>query len=213
MMPNGITGLERIQKKSILFIWMLMHPKCTSDNLEHAVSVAGQIQRKGKPGYLSVPAWQNSEHAKIHPMLPGLQPGESKVFLSTPWRYMRGAEVYLLSFLTSATDRGKRFTLRPGRTTPKKERRYQLNRTLVGPQIRFGCFGENSFPPTGIRTPDRPEPSLVAIPTTLSGSCGTYILSEYTFSELHCTWNKFSHLTALGLQFSLYIVSDMYTKW
>jgi hypothetical protein len=48
-----------------------------------------------------------------------------------PWRYRRGAEVYLHSFLTSSLD-GEWLTSGPGRLTLWKERRYTLSKSLHG---------------------------------------------------------------------------------
>ena len=97
--------------------------------------------------------------------------------LSTPQMHTWGVEVYLHSFLTSATDGGEwvNFTPLPRYTTGKTslpieqeagwspEPRYPLNRRLGGPQSRSWKFWrtEKSLVTMGIRTPDHPARSLV----------------------------------------------------
>jgi hypothetical protein len=50
----------------------------------------------------------------------------------------------------------------------RKGLRYLLNKTLLGPQKRFGSFIENkSFASTWIRAPDRPARSQIVTPTML----------------------------------------------
>lgn len=62
--------------------------------------------------------------------------------LSTSWSRIRGVEVYLHSFLSSALDIGQWSTSRCGRFIPKKECQYSLQRTLGGSQSRNGNSGE-----------------------------------------------------------------------
>ena len=109
-----------------------------------------------------------------------------------------GEQLNLHSFLTSALYGGQWLTSRPGRTAPRKEPWYQLNRTLVGPHIRYGRFGENSLVRTGIRTPDRQAPSLVATLSTLPFSCITEIPAE---STLYLKQIQSSHSVGFTLQF------------
>ena len=80
-----------------------------------------------------------------------------RVSPSTPLRHAGRAEVRLHSFLTSELHRGEWLA------------RYPLSRRLGGPQsrsVRFVWRRESSLPPTGIRSPNRPARSVVAIPTT-----------------------------------------------
>jgi hypothetical protein len=68
----------------------------------------------------------------------------------------------------------------PAALPPVKVPWYPLDRTLRGPQRRYGRGGEdiNSQPPPGIdpQKPDCPARSLVAIPTELSRLKKFYIL-------------------------------------
>jgi hypothetical protein len=59
-----------------------------------------------------------------------------------------------------------------GHFIPVKEQLYPLNRGLGGPQNLYGRFGEEKKSPVhaGIRTPDRPAPSLVTGHTMLTGA-------------------------------------------
>ena len=70
---------------------------------------------------------------------------------------------------------------RPGRTLPPVKTRYPLYRRLGGPQGRSGQ-AEN-LASTGIRSPDCPARSSVAIPTELPGPhiflCLNIILGRY----------------------------------
>jgi hypothetical protein len=53
----------------------------------------------------------------------------------------------------------------PGRFTPGKERRYPLNKSLGGPQIRYGCFWRGiSLSSTWIRSPNHSACRTVPIP-------------------------------------------------
>jgi len=67
---------------------------------------------------------------------------------------------------------GKWLTSRPARLKPGKEHRYPLNKRMGTLQGRSGRFWrrEKSRNPTGIRTPDPADCSLVAIPSTQEGS-------------------------------------------
>ena len=58
----------------------------------------------------------------------------------------------------------------PGRLTPGKEPQYPPNVRIGGLKSLSGSFGEekNFLPPVGVRTPNRPARSLVAIQTELS---------------------------------------------
>jgi len=91
-----------------------------------------------------------------------------------------GVEVYLYPFKTSALEGGEWSAARPGRNLPPGKTRYPLYRRLVGPQGRSGR-AEN-LAPTGIRSPDRPVRSSVAIPTELPGpeKIKTHILCPVT---------------------------------
>jgi hypothetical protein len=66
------------------------------------------------------------------------------------------------------TRRGEGSASRPGRSLPPGKTRYPLYRRLDGPQGQSGQVRKIS-PPTGIRSPDRPARSSVAIPTELPG--------------------------------------------
>ena len=87
--------------------------------------------------------------------------------MSSTYRRIGGTDLQLHSFVTSALDGVEWLTFRPGRFNLGTEHRCPLNRKLGGPQSRPGDFGEKSRTYTGIRTPDRPTYSLVAIPTAL----------------------------------------------
>ena len=63
---------------------------------------------------------------------------------------------------------------RASRTLPPGKTRYPLYRRLDGTQGRSGRGGKSR--PTGIRFPDLPARSSVAIPTELPGSCSFYVL-------------------------------------
>jgi len=67
--------------------------------------------------------------------------------------------------MTAALKGGEWSAARPGRTLPPGKTRYTFYRRLVGPQDRSGR-AENLFS-TGIRSPDRPARSSVAIRTEL----------------------------------------------
>ena len=58
-----------------------------------------------------------------------------------------GVEIQLRSFLTSALDRGKSSTPRPGRLTPGKDGQYPLPRWLVWPRGRSESVPKTSPPP------------------------------------------------------------------
>ena len=79
----------------------------------------------------------------------------------------RGVEVQLYSSKTSALEGVEWLATRPGPTLPPGKTRYPLYRRLGGPQGRSG-EAEN-LAPNGIRSPDRPARSSVAIPTELPG--------------------------------------------
>ena len=64
------------------------------------------------------------------------------VCLSTLWLHKGGAEVWLYSFLTSASAGSEWLTLRPSRFTPGKQTHCPLNARLDGPLSRFGRFWE-----------------------------------------------------------------------
>jgi hypothetical protein len=78
-----------------------------------------------------------------------------------------------VSSKTSALEGGECSAARPGRTLPPGKTRYPLYRRLGGPQGRSGR-AEN-LAPTGIRSPDRPARSSVAIPTELPGPPATRV--------------------------------------
>ena len=67
--------------------------------------------------------------------------------------------------MTAALEEGEWSAARPGRTLPPGKTRYQFYRRLGGPHGRSG-WAENLVS-TGIRSPDRPARSSVAIPTEL----------------------------------------------
>ena len=69
--------------------------------------------------------------------------------------------------MTATLQGGEWSAKRHGRTLPPGNIRYPLHRRLGGPQGRSGR-AENLVP-TGIRLPDRPARSSVAIPTELPG--------------------------------------------
>ena len=73
----------------------------------------------------------------------------------------------VLLFHDRGTRRGEWSAARPGRSLPPGKTRYPLYRRLGGPQGRSGR-AENLVP-AGIRSPDRPVSSSVAIPTELPG--------------------------------------------
>ena len=83
----------------------------------------------------------------------------------------RGSRGIALPFHDHGTRRGEGSASRPGRCLPPEKTRYPLYRRLGGPQGRSGQARKIS-PPTGIRSPDRPARSSVAIPTELSGPHG-----------------------------------------
>ena len=66
--------------------------------------------------------------------------------------------------MTTTLEVGEWLAARPGRTLPLGKTRYPLYRKLGGPQGRPGRAAENLLP-TGIRSPERPARSSVAIPT------------------------------------------------
>ena len=68
--------------------------------------------------------------------------------------------------MTAALEGGEWSAARPGRSLPPGKTRYPLYRRLGGPQGRSGR-AENLVP-AGIRSPDRPASSSVAIPTELA---------------------------------------------
>jgi len=69
--------------------------------------------------------------------------------------------------MTAALEGGEWSAARLGRTLTPGRRRYPFYRRLYGPQVWPG-WAENPAP-TGIRSPDRPARSSVAIPTELPG--------------------------------------------
>ena len=69
--------------------------------------------------------------------------------------------------MTAALEGGEWSAARPGRTLPPGKTRYPLYRRPGEPQGRSGR-AENLVP-TGIRSPDCPARSSVAIPTELPG--------------------------------------------
>jgi hypothetical protein len=77
---------------------------------------------------------------------------------------------------------------RTGRTLPPGKTRYPLYKKLSGPQGRSGR-AEN-LAPTGIRSPDRPTRSSVAIPTELPGprylDTEHFVLTWYTYIPFIC---------------------------
>ena len=70
--------------------------------------------------------------------------------------------------MTTALEGGEGSASRPGCSLPPGKTRYPLYRRLRGSQGRSGQVQKIS-PPTGIRSPDRPVRSTVAIPTVLAG--------------------------------------------
>ena len=79
----------------------------------------------------------------------------------------RWVELYLYSSVTAAIEECEWSEARPGRILPPGKTRYPLYRRLGGPQGRSGRA--KNLAPTGFRSPDRPAPSSVAIPTELLG--------------------------------------------
>ena len=69
--------------------------------------------------------------------------------------------------MTAALEGGEWSAARSGRTLPPGKTRYPFYRSLGGPQALSGR-AENLIP-TGIRSPDLPARSSVAIPTELPG--------------------------------------------
>jgi hypothetical protein len=59
---------------------------------------------------------------------------------STPWRQLGAVEVDLHSFLTSALDGGEWSLSNLGLFAPGEEPKYQLDRSLCGPQSLSGCI-------------------------------------------------------------------------
>ena len=70
--------------------------------------------------------------------------------------------------MTTALERGEWSAARPGRSLPPGKTQYPLYRGPGGPQGRSGQVRKIS-PLTGIRSPDLPARSSVAIPTELPG--------------------------------------------
>jgi len=64
---------------------------------------------------------------------------------------------------------------RPGRTLPPRKARYPFYSRLGGPQGQSGRV--EKLVPIGIRSPDRPARSSVAIPTELPGPHTNTVLS------------------------------------
>jgi len=66
-------------------------------------------------------------------------------------RNIEGADVQLHSFINSVLDGGEWLVSRPGRSTPRIETRYPLNRRTVESQSRYVRFGaeKNLFLPPG----------------------------------------------------------------
>ena len=85
--------------------------------------------------------------------------------------------------MTAALEGGEWSAARPGRTLPPGKTRYPFYRRLGGPQGRSER-AENFFP-TGIRSPDRPARSSVAIPTELPGP--PFIIYIYIYIHTHTT--------------------------
>jgi len=84
--------------------------------------------------------------------------------------------------MNAALEGGEWSAARPGRNLPPGKTRYTFYRRLGGPQGRSGR-AENLVP-TGIRYPDRPARSSVAIPTELPGPLLTKYL--YLFTIVIC---------------------------
>jgi hypothetical protein len=77
-----------------------------------------------------------------------------------------GIEMQLHSFLPSALDGSKWWTSRPGRFTHGEEPRFRLSRRLdvwALQPVWTIWRREKSIAPAGMRTPDRPARSMVAI--------------------------------------------------
>jgi hypothetical protein len=89
--------------------------------------------------------------------------------------------------MTTALEGGECSASRPGHTLPPGKTRYPLYRRLSWPQGRSGQVRKIS-PPTGIRSPDRPARSSVAIPTELPSPLNIqyilYLLPMYYIYEL-----------------------------
>jgi hypothetical protein len=84
----------------------------------------------------------------------------------------------------------------PGRYLPPGKTRYALYKRLGGPQCRFEQV-RKIWPPTGIRSPDRP----VAIPTTLAGPHPGSALWQFSTTNnvvRYVTW-----YWAISMQFPL----------
>jgi len=62
-------------------------------------------------------------------------------------RPIRGVEVYIYSFMTTALEWGEGSASRPGRSIPPGKTRYPLYRRLGGPQGRSGQMRKISLPP------------------------------------------------------------------
>ena len=69
--------------------------------------------------------------------------------------------------MTAALEGGEWSAARPGRTLPPGKIGYPFHRSLGGPQGRSGRAENLAY--TGIRSPDRPARSSVAIQTELPG--------------------------------------------
>jgi len=79
--------------------------------------------------------------------------------------------------MITAVEGGEWSAARPGRTLPRGKTRYPLYRRLGGPQSRSGHA--EILVSTGIRSPDRPARSSVAIPTELAGPQVTNISTKF----------------------------------
>ena len=90
-----------------------------------------------------------------------------KLSPSMPWRYVRGVEVYLHSFLTSVMYGAKWSTSRPGRFTPWKNAKCtHWVGGCVGRRAGMGSFVKRKyFASAGNRTPNDTVRILVTIPT------------------------------------------------
>jgi hypothetical protein len=78
-----------------------------------------------------------------------------------------GMEVWLQA-LTLALHENKWSTSRPGRFTPRKEHRHQLDRRLGGPQTDLDVVAKRKIPYFLKSNPDRPAHSLITILIELS---------------------------------------------
>ena len=78
--------------------------------------------------------------------------------LCTAVRPIRGVQVLLYPFMTTALEGGEGSAARPGRSLPPGKTRYPLYERHCGPQGRSGQV-RKILPPTGIRSPDRPARS------------------------------------------------------